>query len=95
MNQKKNTKILLIIIIVLFIVILFAGVAVAYLATDIFRSDKDCYTDGDVIEFRVIKNEKEVLHRINSRKYVVTAVMDCMQAPIEKGYMFIGFRQMR
>ena len=61
----------------------------------IFRSDKDCYTDGDVIEFRVIKNEKEVLHRINSRKYVVTAVMDCMQAPIEKGYMFIGFRQMR
>lgn len=43
MNQKKNTKILLIIIIVLFIVILFAGVAVAYLATDIFRSDKELF----------------------------------------------------
>lgn len=59
----------------------------------VFRSDKDCYREGDIIEFRVIKNRKEVLHRINSRKYVVTAVMDCMQAPIVKGYQFIGFME--
>lgn len=43
MNQKKNTKILLIIIIILFIVILFAGVAFAYFATDIFSSDKELF----------------------------------------------------
>ena len=43
MNQKKNTKILLIIIIILFILILFAGVAFAYFATDIFRSDKELF----------------------------------------------------
>lgn len=60
----------------------------------IFRSDRDCFKEGDGIEFRVIKNRKEVLHRINSRKYVVTAVMDCMTAPINKGYKFIGFKEM-
>ena len=43
MNQKKNTKILLIIIIILFILILFAGVAFAYFATDIFKSDKELF----------------------------------------------------
>ena len=59
----------------------------------IFRSDKDRYTEGDGIEFRVIKNNKEVLHRINSRKYVVTAVMDWTQAPVERGYQFIGFKE--
>lgn len=43
MNQKKNNKILLIIIIIVFILILFAGVAFAYFATDIFRSNKELF----------------------------------------------------
>ena len=43
MNQKKNNKILLIIIIIVFILILFAGVAFAYFATDIFKSDKELF----------------------------------------------------
>ena len=58
----------------------------------IFRSDRDFFKEGDIIEFRVIKDGKEVIHKINSKRYVVTAVMDCMTAPIEKGFLFIAFR---
>ena len=60
----------------------------------IFRSEKDYYRVGDELQFRVIKNKKEVLNVINSKKYVVTMVLDCMQAPISKGYKLIGFMEM-
>ena len=59
----------------------------------IFRSDKDCFRETDIIQFRVIKNLHDVLHKIDSKKYVVTAVMDCMTAPIVEGYQFIAFRE--
>lgn len=59
----------------------------------IFRSDKDCFRETDIIQFRVIKNLHDVLHKIDSKKYVVTAVMDCMTAPVVKGYQFIAFRE--
>lgn len=59
----------------------------------IFRSDKDCFREADIIQFRVIKNLHDVLHKIDSKKYVVTAVMDCMTAPVVKGYQFIAFRE--
>ena len=43
MNQKKSTKILIILIVVILITILLGGFAFAYLATDIFRSEKDLF----------------------------------------------------
>ena len=63
--------------------------------TFIFRSDKDYFKVGDTIQFRVIKNNREVLHKINSRTYTVTTVLDYMKAPIERGYTLIGFRRTR
>ena len=43
MNQKKSTKILIILIVVILITILLGGFVFAYLATDIFRSEKDLF----------------------------------------------------
>lgn len=59
----------------------------------IFRNEKDAIKVNDIIQFNVIKQNKSVLHRIDSKKYVVTAVMDHMDAPIVKGYQFIAFRE--
>lgn len=59
----------------------------------IIRSDRDFFKENDTIKFRVIKNLHDVLHKIDSKKYVVTAVMDHMDAPIVKGYQFIAFRE--
>ena len=43
MNQKKSSKILIILIIVILVTILLGGFVLAYLATDIFRSEKDLF----------------------------------------------------
>ena len=59
----------------------------------IIRGDKDFYKENDIIKFRVIKNLHDVLHKIDSKKYVVTAVMDHRDAPIVEGYQFISFRE--
>ena len=59
----------------------------------IIRGDKDFFKENDIIKFRVIKNLHDVLHKIDSKKYVVTTVMDHMDAPIGKGYQFISFRE--
>lgn len=59
----------------------------------IIRGDRDFYKENDIIKFRVIKNLHDVLHKIDSKKYVVTAVMNHRDAPIVEGYQFIGFRE--
>lgn len=59
----------------------------------IIRGDRDFFKENDIIKFRVIKNLHDVLHKIDSKKYVVTAVMDHMDAPIVEGYQFISFRE--
>lgn len=59
----------------------------------IIRGDKDFYKENDIIKFRVIKNLHDVLHKIDSKKYVVTTVMDHRDAPIVEGYQFIAFRE--
>lgn len=59
----------------------------------VIRNEKDCFKENDIIQFRVIKNLHDVLHKIDSRKYVVTAVMNHMDAPIVEGYQFIAFRE--
>lgn len=57
----------------------------------IFRNEKNKLQDGDMIQFRVVKNRKVIPHEINTRQYAVTAVMNHYNAPVEKGYQFIGF----
>lgn len=59
----------------------------------IIRGDRDFYKENDIIKFRVIKNLHDVLHKIDSKKYVVTTVMDHRDAPIVEGYQFISFRE--
>lgn len=59
----------------------------------IFRSDRDYFKEGDLIAFRVVKNLNPVLHKIDKRGYIVTAVMDYRDAPVVKGYQFIAFRE--
>ena len=59
----------------------------------IIRGDRDFFKETDIIKFRVIKNLHDVLHKIDSKKYVVTAVMDHRDAPIVEGYQFIAFRE--
>lgn len=43
MNQKKSKKIIVILIVVAVIIILLSGLTLMYLATDIFRSDKELF----------------------------------------------------
>lgn len=59
----------------------------------IIRGDRDFFKENDIIKFRVIKNLHDVLHKIDSKKYVVTAVMDHRDAPIVEGFQFISFRE--
>ena len=59
----------------------------------VIRGEKDRFKENDIIQFRVIKNLHDVLHKIDSRKYVVTAVMTHRDAPIVEGYQFIAFRE--
>ena len=59
----------------------------------IFRGNRACFKENDIIKFRVIKDLHDVLHAIDSRKYIVTAVMDHLDAPVLEGYQFIAFRE--
>ena len=60
----------------------------------VIRNERDCFKENDIIQFRVIKNLHDVLHKIDSKKYVVTAVMNHRDAPIVEGYQFIAFREL-
>lgn len=59
----------------------------------IFRNEKDAIKVNDIIQFNVIKQNKPVLHRIETKLFVVTSVDDCMTAPVQRGFKLIGFRQ--
>ena len=59
----------------------------------IFRSEKYCFKEGDLIAFRVVKNLNPVLHKIDKHGYIVTAVLGHTDAPVLKGYQFIAFRE--
>ena len=60
----------------------------------IFRSDKERYMPGDVIQFLCMKDRCSTLHRINNKSFVVTTVLDSMTAPIISGFQLIGIRKM-
>lgn len=57
------------------------------------RGDRVPFRENDIIKFRVVKNLHDVLHKIDSKKYVVTTVMDHRDAPIIEGYQFVAFRE--
>ena len=59
----------------------------------VIRNERDCFKENDIIQFRVIKNLHDVLHKIDSKKYVVTAVMNHRDAQIVEVYQFIAFRE--
>lgn len=59
----------------------------------IFRNINEPYKVGDIVQFLVYKDKRPVLSRINSKKYVVTAVLDNGDAPINEGFLLVGFRE--
>ena len=60
----------------------------------IFRSDKECIKEGDVIQFLCVKDKRSTMHRINNKSFVVTVVLDSMTAPLVAGYQMVGFRKL-
>ena len=61
--------------------------------TFIFRDEREWFREGDILEFRVVRNMKTIVHKIDGQSFIVTAVMNWVDAPIERGYQFIGFRR--
>lgn len=60
----------------------------------IYRSDKELFRKGDVIEFLVIKDRKRIPHKIDNASYVITSVENSLTAPVLKRYQIIGFREL-
>lgn len=60
----------------------------------VFRNEKDSFKAGDIIEFLVVKNKRPVTSRLDSKKYVVTAVLGKYDAPVMDGFQLIGFREL-
>lgn len=49
---------------------------------------------GDIINFRLMKNEKEVYHQINRKKYEITRIDTQRTAPILKYWQIISFKEL-
>ena len=60
----------------------------------IIRSDKIHVKVGDILNFRLIKNQREIYHQINRRKYVVTLVEDDRTVPIFRHHQIISFKEL-
>lgn len=59
--------------------------------TFVFRSSMNSIGYGDEITFRVVKNGTMTRHPLEKQRYCVTYVSG--DAPIEKGFVVIGFRR--
>lgn len=59
----------------------------------IIRSRREYYFKGDKITFLMVKNGKPVYHKIGVKTYEVTTVLDHEQAPIEKGWRLVAFKE--
>ena len=59
----------------------------------ILRDEKQHVKEGDRISFCVMKEGKPVLNKIDKHNYIVTSVINEMQAPIRKGFILIEFRE--
>lgn len=63
------------------------------LRAHIFRGNNMPYHVGDTIFFRVVDREKTIKHVIDKRKYIITTISEPNSAPINKGFVCIGFRR--
>lgn len=59
----------------------------------VFRNARQHVKKGDRIGFYVMKNGKTVPNKIEDYKYTVTDVTTDVQAPINKGYILISFKE--
>ena len=59
----------------------------------VIRSRREFYFKGDRISFLMCKNGKPLAHQIEKKLYEVTTVLDHEQAPIERGYRLIAFKE--
>ena len=59
----------------------------------IMRSVHDNMKPGDQINFRLMRNQKEVYHQINRKRYVITIVENWHTAPILKKWLLVGFKE--
>lgn len=57
----------------------------------VFRSNQTAYRVGDRISFRVVKQSRMVKHKIEDNVYEICYVSE--NAPVEKGFVVIGFRR--
>ena len=61
----------------------------------VIRSDKYHVTRGDLIKFQLMKMGKTVASTLDAKMFMVTNVMDYHNAPIERGFQLINFKEVR
>lgn len=59
----------------------------------VIRSRKEYFFKGDKITFLMVKNGKPVFHKVGTKVYEVTVVLDHETAPIERGYRLVAFKE--
>lgn len=59
----------------------------------VFRSSDTAYRAGDRIKFQVMKQGRPKKHSIENNLYEISYASE--QAPVEKGFMVIGFRRIK
>jgi hypothetical protein len=64
------------------------------LKSHMIRTDKLWVKKGDIIRFRLVKNQKEIYHQINRKKYIVTLVETSRTAPIHRHNQIISFKEL-
>ena len=61
----------------------------------VIRSDRDHIVRGDLIRFQLMKLGKPVTSKLDAMLFMVTKVMDYHNAPIERGFQLINFKEVR
>ena len=61
----------------------------------VIRSDRDHIKKGDLIKFQLYKLGKPVVSTLDKKMFMVTKIMDFKNAPIERGFQLINFKEVR
>ena len=61
----------------------------------VIRTDKIKAAEGNILNIRLVKNQREVYHQINRKKYVITHIEDWRTAPIFKHHQIITFKELK
>lgn len=59
----------------------------------VIRSDRDHIKRGDLIKFQLYRLGKPVASTLDAKMFMVTKVMDYHNAPIERGFQLINFKE--